>query len=137
MGDYGPSYKPQKLGFSSQALGPLKHLEVQRVIMKKINVVPRVGDIWIPIDTSIKNCCAQFYILELDNRTKARDRILRIAYSGKVFHMFCWLYYTDLYGCLFWRYIGRRDMDYKIRVGSNRLQYVESEERGDEVELKD
>ncbi len=48
MGDIGPSYKPQKLGFSSQALGPLKHLKVQWVIRKKIIAVPRVQDIWIP-----------------------------------------------------------------------------------------
>ncbi len=60
MGDIGPSYKPQKLGFSSQALGPLKHLKVQWVIRKKIIAVPRVQDIWIPIDTSIEICCAQF-----------------------------------------------------------------------------
>jgi hypothetical protein len=64
MGDNGPSYKPQKLGLPSQALGPLKHLEVQRVIRKKINAVPRVKDIWIPIATSIRNCCAQFYRLD-------------------------------------------------------------------------
>jgi len=29
MDNSGPSYKPQKLGSSSEALGPLKPLEVQ------------------------------------------------------------------------------------------------------------
>jgi hypothetical protein len=137
MGDIGPSYKPQNLGFSSQALGPLKHLEVQWVIRMKINAISRVRNIWIPIDTSLKICYAQFYKLELARRSKTRDRILRITYFGKDSHMLCWLDCTDIYGRLFWRYIGRSDMDYNIKVGSNRLQYVEFEEKGDEVELGD
>jgi hypothetical protein len=137
MGDNGPSYKPQKLGSSSQTVGPLKHLEVQQVNKEKITTILKVRDIWIPIDIIIKNCCEKFYKPELDKRIKAGDCILRIAYSGKVSHMFCWLYCTDLYGCSFWRYISRNDMDYNIKIGSNKLQYVESEERGDEVELRD
>jgi len=137
MGDNNPSYKPQKLGFSSQALSPLKHLEVQQVIKEKNIIVPRVGNIWIPINTSIKNCYAKFYKPKLDRRIKARDHILKIAYSCKVFHMFCWLCCTNLYGCPFWKYISRNDMDHSIKVGSNKLQYVKSEKRGDEVELGD
>jgi hypothetical protein len=35
MGDNGPSYKPQKPSSSSQALGPLKHLEIQQLIEEK------------------------------------------------------------------------------------------------------
>jgi hypothetical protein len=62
---------------------------------------------------------------------------LKFANFGKVSHMLCWFYCTDLYGHLFWRYIGRNDMDYNIRVGSNRLHFVESEKKEDEVEFGD
>jgi hypothetical protein len=51
--------------------------------------------------------------------------------------MLCWFYYIDLYGRFFWRYIGRSDMDYNIRIGGNRLQSMESKKREDEVELRD
>jgi hypothetical protein len=54
MGDNGPSYRSQKLGFS-QAFGPLKHLDVQRIIREKISTMLKVGDISIPIDIGIKN----------------------------------------------------------------------------------
>ncbi len=54
MGNNGPSYKPQKLSSFSQALGLSKHLEVQLVIKEKITM-PKVGDVWIPIDIGISN----------------------------------------------------------------------------------
>jgi hypothetical protein len=76
MGDSGLSYKLQKPSSSSQAFGPSKQLEVQRIIREKITLVPMVGNILIPINTSIRNCCAQFYKPELDSRIKAIDRIL-------------------------------------------------------------
>ncbi len=58
MGNNGPSYKPKKLGFFSQAFGPLKHLQVQQIIKGKIIAILKVGDIWIPIDIGIKNYCS-------------------------------------------------------------------------------
>jgi hypothetical protein len=61
----------------------------------------------------------------------------KIASFGKGFYMLCWLYYTNLYGHFFWRYIVKSDMDYNIRVRSNSLQFVESKEKEDEVELGD
>jgi len=92
----------------------------------------RVGDIWIPIDTNIRNC-SQFYRLELDNWIEEGDRILKIACLDKDSHMLCWFYCNDLYGHFFWRYDGRNDMDYNIRIGCNRLQFVESKKKGKEV----
>jgi hypothetical protein len=125
MDNNGPSYKPQKLGSSSQALGPLKQVEVQRVIREKIIVVPRVGDIWIPVDTNIKNYCSQFYKPELDNWIEEANHIFKITCYGKDFHMLCWFYYTNLHGHFFWKYDSRNDMDYNIRIRSNKLQFVE------------
>ncbi len=62
---------------------------------------------------------------------------MRISSFGKDSHMLCWFYCTDIWGRLFWKYIGKSDMDYNIKVGSNRLQYVEFEEKGYEVILRD
>jgi len=97
MGDNGPSYRSQKLG-SSQAFGPLKRLEVQRIIREKISTMLKVGDIWIPIDTGIRNFYSQFYKPKLNSRIKEGDCILKISNYGKDFHMFCWLYCINLYG---------------------------------------
>jgi hypothetical protein len=95
----------KKPSYFSQALGLLKQLEVQWVIREKIIVVPRVGDIWILVDISIRNYCAQFYRPELVSRINAGDHILKIASFGKVYHLLCWFYCTNLYGHLFWRYV--------------------------------
>jgi hypothetical protein len=47
---------------------------------------------------------------------------MRISSFGKDFHMLCWFYCTDLYyGDFSWKYASRSDMDYNIRVSSNRL----------------
>ncbi len=54
MDNNGPSYKPQKPSSFAQALGLLKQLGVQWVIKERIIVIPRVGDIWILVDTDIK-----------------------------------------------------------------------------------
>jgi hypothetical protein len=83
--------------------------------------VPRVGDIQIQIDTSIRNCFSQFYIPELNNSIKKGDYILRISSCGKDFHMLCWLYCTDIYGCFFWKYASKSDMEYNIGIGNNKL----------------
>jgi hypothetical protein len=93
----GQPYKLQILGFFSQALGFLKWLEVQLVFREKITLVPRLGYVWIPVDSSVKHCCAQFYRLEFDIRIKEGDRIWKIAHTRREFHMLCWVFCTDIY----------------------------------------
>jgi len=55
MGNNGPSYKLQKVSHFSQVIGPFKHFEVQQVTKEKITTVPRVRNVWIPIDIGIRN----------------------------------------------------------------------------------
>jgi len=93
----GQSYKLQRLGSSSQALGPLKRLEVQHVFKERIMSVLRLGDVWMPVNNSVKHYCAQFYRPELDSRIKEGDHILRIAYIGGESHMLCWVFSTNIY----------------------------------------
>jgi hypothetical protein len=42
---------------------------------------------------------------------------------------------TYLYGRLNWRYIGRNDLNYSIKIGSNWLQFVAFEELKHETTL--
>ncbi len=122
MGNNGPSYKLQKVSHFSQVIGPFKHFEVQQVTKEKITTMPRVRNVWIPIDIGIRNWCSQFYVPESDSNIKEGNCIMRISSFGKDFHMLCWFYCTDLYyGDFSWKYASRSDMDYNIRVSSNRL----------------
>jgi hypothetical protein len=41
-----------------------------------------------------------------------------------------------MYGRLNWRYTSRSDLNYNIKIGSNRVQYVVSKEKEDEPKLK-
>lgn len=45
------------------------------------------------------------------------------------------LYCTYFYDRLFWRYASRSDMEYNIKIGSNRLQSVEFEEKEKDMEI--
>jgi hypothetical protein len=84
--------------------------------------MPRVGDVWIPVDIGIRNWCSQFYIPKSNSKIKEGDCILRIYSFSKDFHLLCWLYCTNLYyGHFSLKYVNRSDMDYNRRVGSNRL----------------
>jgi hypothetical protein len=51
--------------------------------------------------------------------------------------MFRWIHCNGLYGQFFWKYACRNDMDNNIRIGTNWLQFVEYEEKGDEAKLED
>jgi hypothetical protein len=61
--------------------GPLSHFENQRLEKEGIKSIPRVGDLWIPLDTTILGCCVQFYMLEIDDRIKIGNHILRISHT--------------------------------------------------------
>jgi hypothetical protein len=42
-----------------------------------------------------------------------------------------------MYGRLNWGYTSRSDLNYNIKIGSNRVQYVVSEEKEHERKLKE
>jgi len=74
---------------TSLALGPLSHLENQKLEREKIKSIPRVGNLWIPLDITIPRCYVQFYMLEIDDRIKIGDRFLRISHIGQAAHIYC------------------------------------------------
>ncbi len=89
----------------------------------------------MPVDSSVKHYCTQFYRPELDSRIKEGDYILKIACTRGEFHMLCCVFSTYLYSRLNWRYIGRNDLNYNIKIGNNWLQFVASKEPKDETTL--
>ncbi len=113
----------------------MKWLEVEHVSKERITLVPRLGNVWVPVDSNVKHYCTQFYRPELDSRIKEGDCILKIACTRGEFHMLCWVFSTYLYGRLNWRYIGRNDLNYNIKIGNNWLQFVASKEPKDETTL--
>jgi hypothetical protein len=50
--------------------------------------------------------------------------------------MLCWVFCINLYGRLNWRYIGRSDLNYNIKIGSNQLQFVAYEKLENEITLE-
>jgi hypothetical protein len=43
-----------------------------------------------------------------------------------VVHLLCWIYFKDFYGRLCWRYVGKSDINYSIRIDNNRNKVVDS-----------
>jgi hypothetical protein len=61
---------------------------------------------------------------EIDDRIGGH--ILRISHIGQVTHLLCWMYVKDFYGRLCWRYVGRDDTNYNIRIDNNRKRTIDS-----------
>jgi hypothetical protein len=118
-------------------LGPLNHLENQSLEREKIKSIPRVGDLWIPLDITILECCAQFYMLEIDDRIKTRGCILRISHIRQVMHLLSWMYVRDFYGRLCWKYIGRNDANYSIKIDNKRKRVVDFKKEEDVLAIED
>jgi hypothetical protein len=67
---------------------------------------------------------------------KEGDCILKITYTRREFHIFCCIFCVDVYNRLNWKYDGTSDLNYNIKIGSNRLQYIVSKEKEDEQKLE-
>ncbi len=91
---------------------PFNSVEERRLIRGKILYVPQIGDILIPVNKNIKECCVKFYCLELDREIRIRDLILKISHSRRNAHLQCWSYYKDLYDKLGWKHVGNSDTSY-------------------------
>jgi hypothetical protein len=53
----GILYKPNKLGSFTLSHGPLESIEQQQIVRELNPSMPRLGDIWVPIEVEIKSCC--------------------------------------------------------------------------------
>jgi hypothetical protein len=57
MDGNGALSNQMKQGSTSLALGPLHHLENQKLKRERIKSIPQVGDLWILSDVTIPRCC--------------------------------------------------------------------------------
>lgn len=112
-------------GFSSLALGLLNQLDNQKLKKENINFIPIINDLWIPLDLTILGCCAQFYRPKINDKVKIGDHILKISHIGQAAHLLCWIYSKDLYIKLCWRYVGRSDANYNIKIDNNKRKVVD------------
>jgi hypothetical protein len=57
MDGNGALSSSMKEGSTSIAIGLLNQLENRRLKKEKINFIPRINDLWIPLDLIIMGCC--------------------------------------------------------------------------------
>ncbi len=65
------------------------------------------------------------------------DRILGISHTRQATHLLCWMYVRDFYGRLCWRYVGRSDANYSIRIDNNRKRTVDSKKEEEVPTIED
>lgn len=124
-------------GSTSLALGPLNQLENQRLKKEKINYIQRINDLWIPLDLTILRCCAQFYRPKINDMVKVGDRILKISHIGQAAHLLCWIYSKDFYSKLCWRYVGKSDANYNIKIDNNKRKVIDFNKEEEVISAKD
>jgi hypothetical protein len=126
-----------KQGFTPLALGPLNQLENQKLEKENINYIPRISDLWIPLDFTIPRCCAQFYRPKINDRVKVGDFILKISHIGQATHLLCWIYFKEFYGRLCWRYVGKSDANHDIKIDNNMRKIIDSKKEEEVLAVKD
>ncbi len=59
---------------------------------------------------------AQFYKLKIDHKIRIGDTIVLF---GRRSFLFCWSFFKDLYGKLGWRFVGRNDICFNLKIEDN------------------
>jgi hypothetical protein len=72
---------------------------------------------------------------EIDDTIKIGDRSLKISHTRQATHMLCWMYVRDFYGKLCWRYVGRSDADYSIKIDNKIKRTVDSKKEEEVLQL--
>jgi hypothetical protein len=68
---------------------------------------------------------------------KVGDYILKISHIGQAAHLLCWIYSKDFYNKLCWRYVGRSDANYNIKIDNNKRKVVDSNKEKEVLSTKD
>jgi hypothetical protein len=74
---------------------------------------------------------------QVNDSLNIRDRILWTSNTWQVAHIFCWVYYKDFNDRLCWRYVGKSDVSYSIRIDNNRRRVMEFEKEIDVLAVED
>jgi hypothetical protein len=76
-------------------------------------------------------------MLEIDDRIKIGNCILRISHTWQATHVLCWMYVREFYGRLCWRYVGWSDANYNIKIDNNRKKTMDFESEEEVLTTKD
>jgi len=68
---------------------------------------------------------------------KVGDCILKISHIGQATHLLCWIYSKDFYGRLCWRYVGRSDANYNIKIDNNKTKIIDFDKEEEVLVAKD
>jgi hypothetical protein len=76
---------------------------------------------------------AQFYRSKIDHKIRIGDTI--VLFGGSSF-LFCWSFLKDLYGKLGWRFVGRNDICFNLKIEDNMFRAIISKWKEKVVEAK-
>ncbi len=49
---------------------------------------------------------------------------IKTMYSGRNSHLLCWIFFKGLYGKLGWRFVGKNDISFSIRIDDNIIRVI-------------
>jgi hypothetical protein len=77
---------------------------------------------------------AQFYRSKIDHKIRIRDTIVLSSRSS---FLFCWNLKKDLYGKLGWRFVGRNDICFNLKIKDNMFRAISSKRKEEVLEAND
>jgi hypothetical protein len=88
-------------------------------IHENLNNIPRLRDIWLPIDPPLLRGCAKFFKLEDYNEFREGDRIVKMEFSRVVACFQSWKLCKSGDVILSWVYAGANEISFSHRIKSN------------------
>jgi hypothetical protein len=64
------------------------------------NNIPRLGDIWLPVDPPLLGGCVKFLKLEHSSEVKEGDKVIKVEFSRFTSHVLSWRLYKSEEGIL-------------------------------------
>jgi len=77
---------------------------------------------------------AQFYRSKIDHKIRIGDMIVLSSRSS---FLFCWSFFKDLYGKLGWRFVGRKDICFNLKIKDNMIKAISSKRKEEVLEAND
>ncbi len=75
---------------------------------------------------------AQFYKSKIDHKIRIGDTIVL---SSRNSFLFCWSFFKDLYGKLGWRFVGRNNICFNLKIGDNMFRAISSKRKEEVLKL--
>ncbi len=77
---------------------------------------------------------AQFYRSKIDHKIRIGDTIVLFGRSS---FLFCWCFKKKLYGKLGWRFVGRKNICFNLKIKDNMFRAISSKRKEEVLETND